>query len=136
MPKCQPLKFFRRGTGLRKDQLEFIAGVLDELRARFRTHADPIEAAGRRNCSIRLHCNLEPPSMQRIDQRSVQLQERFASGEYHKLISRSGSWLPGLFNSICQSCFGIEFAPVRAISSDEIRIAEFADSGGTVPFVA
>ena len=121
---------------MRKDQLEFIAGVLDELRACFRAHADPIEAAGSGHGSICFHCNLEAPAMQRIDQRTIQLQERFTSGEYHKLLSRNGSWLPGLFNSIRQSYFGIEFAPIRAISSEEIRIAEFADSAGAILFVA
>ena len=61
---------------------------LDQLRASLGTDAEPIDPSRRRNRSIGLNGNLEFPRVQRIDQRPIQLQQRFASGADHKLLSR------------------------------------------------
>jgi hypothetical protein len=79
------------------------------------------------NGSVCFHRNLEVPTMHCIYERTVQLKERFASREYHKLLPGGGSCLPGLFDSVCQSRSCVELSSIRT-GSDEVRIAKLADS--------
>src|SRR5260370_5355273 len=71
----------RRRTLLRIDQLQFVPPAHHEIGAGFRADANPVHALGRGDGSIGLDADLEAARMQRVDQRPIHLQQRFAAGQ-------------------------------------------------------
>ena len=74
----------RVDAGLRDHDLELVTTLDDKAGARFRADADPVEAGRREDRAIRLDRDFEPAVVQRIDQRRIELQQRFAAGAYDK----------------------------------------------------
>src|ERR1035437_7382007 len=127
-------KGLRRRIRLRVDQLEFVASPYHELRAGFRADANPVHALGWIDRAIGLHADAEAVPMQRIDERCIDLQQRFATGQYHiavcvraRPLRRTGiRKLPGRSIAAAQ----------RSVGSDKIGVAKPARRRGAVLLAA
>ena len=73
MAKRQALEVGGRRIALRVDQLDLIAGGLQQFRTCLGANADPIDADGSRNCSVGFDRNFEAVPVQGIDQLRVKL---------------------------------------------------------------
>ena len=74
---------FGIATVLRPDEFQFVPPALDNIGPRFRTDTDPINSGMGFNRAVAFDGDGEPPRMQTIHQRIVDLQHRFPAGEHN-----------------------------------------------------
>src|SRR5579883_598409 len=80
MLEGKPRKGFRRRVRLRKYELHLLTRADAQLAPGLRADADPVEPGRWIDGSVGLDRDLEAASMQRVQQRPVDLQNRLASG--------------------------------------------------------
>ena len=101
--------------------------------AGFRAHADPVNARRDSNRPIGFNGNFETNLVHRLNQRTVELQQRFSTGENDEgrcdAVRRA---VPLLFDRSCQGVRRLEHSTIDAIRSDEIGVAELTDRFRTV----
>src|SRR5579862_9827274 len=71
--EVEPFISERFSSRLRKDELELVSTLDNELDAGFRAHANPVDPHGNGLRAIRLDGDFESARMQCVDERSVQL---------------------------------------------------------------
>src|ERR1700730_620702 len=86
MREREAAQFFRPQALLRENELQLGPRVGNEGRARFWADAKPIETGRRGEGAIGFDRDFEAPGMYRADQRRVELQQRFATGENYKTV--------------------------------------------------
>ena len=72
-------EFFRVGARLRKDQLQFVAGALNEFCIGLWADADPVQALRGGDGAVGFYGDFKIYGVQRIDQRRIELQQGFAA---------------------------------------------------------
>src|SRR5690606_31928738 len=85
--------------------------------------------------AVRLDGDLEAACMQRVDQRRIKLEQRLAAGADDEAAFR-GLRFPGALDGVRESIGTPEFAAVRPVRADEIRVAKGADGAGAVLLAA
>src|SRR5437763_7209707 len=130
MIELPPLELGGIDPLLRPHPLQLVATPLDNLSARLRADADPVDSRSRRKRSVRLDCNSETVAMQRIDKLGVELEHRFAASDHDQppLAFRSPKRLDATRNLICAG----ELAAALAVRAHKIGIAEGALGRGPV----
>ena len=113
------------GMFLREDQLEFVAGPQHQVGARFRAHADPVEAERRRLRPIRLDGNGKAAVVERRDGRRVELEQGLPPGADDEPPSAAAGG-PARGDMIREEVRGFELAAVGT-DTDEIGITKAAD---------
>lgn len=122
-------------TRLRPHELEFVAAAQDPVGPRFRADAHPVDAGRRQHGAVGFHGDLEAGLVQRCQQFPVDLQQGLAAGEHREAVRPVGR-RPVARDPLCQVCGVLKLATVAAIRSDEIGVAELADSLRPVSFTA
>src|SRR6185312_1607536 len=135
MAERQALEILGRDSGLRKDQLQLVAGAERERRARLGADADPVEAAGRRAGAVGLDGDREALGMERLDERTVELEQRLAAGADDEARRRRLGG-PGAADGAGELRRRRETAAARAVGADEIGVAEAAYRVGAVRLAA
>ena len=102
--------------------------------AGFRADANPVHPVRRNDRTIGLHPDLEPACMQRFDQRRIDLQQRFAAGQYRVAVLAPRCPLPG--DGIRKRLRRSITAAQGAVGADKISIAELTGRGGAVLLAA
>ncbi len=116
------------------DDLQLIPEHLAQRCAGLWADADPVDAFGQLDGAIGFNGDLEALVMQGVDQLGINLQQRFATGQDAKRPNLA-DW-PQCCKLCSQGlCIG-EFAPEGAVGAHELRIAEGANSAGTVLFAS
>ena len=77
--KCELLKIRGVETDLREDQFQLFPGLLDKPRPRLGTDTKPVHALRSLHGSIGFHRNFEVEGVQRVNQSSIQLEQRLAA---------------------------------------------------------
>ncbi|KAG0163919.1 hypothetical protein DFQ28_009441 [Apophysomyces sp. BC1034] len=112
---------------LRNHDFQLIASCDDELGIDLRAHADPVDARQHRQCAVGLDRDFEPLSMQRIDQRGIELQHRFAAGANDETVADSGRVRRPQRRDLRRECVGVAIlAAVLAMGANEIGVAKAA----------
>src|SRR5207302_9719663 len=99
-------------------ELELLARPNAKLRPRFRAHADPVEAGGRLDRAVRLDRDGKAALVQGIEQGTVGLQQRLATGEHDESMLASAA--PFLHDCLGKLGRGRVRAAARAVGADEI----------------
>ena len=129
LPSLHPVQITRQ---LRPDELQFVAMMLDHVRARLGADADPIDARMDRNSAVAFNGDLKPVRVQSVDNRIIDLLHGFAARDHN--IARLRAVTPQSRN------FGSKVSRVITpaiftIHADKISIAKLAD-GRTAVFFA
>src|ERR1700733_6741283 len=126
----------RLGSGirLRVNQFEFMASAYRKLRAGLGADADPVHAVRRLDRAIGLDPDAEAMPVQRIDQVSIDLQQRFATGQYHVAVDVRSRPLRG--DGIGEHLGGGVAAAQRSVGPDKIGVAKPACCGGAILLAA
>jgi hypothetical protein len=119
---------------LREHELELVACHLFELRAGFRADTDPLDFAGRWESPVRLDCYAKALAVQGANERSVDLQHRFAARQKDQQVAALAR--PSIDARLREISCGGEFAAARSIRTNEVRVAKPARSRGTIGFPA
>ena len=122
----------RVGARLGKDQFQLVAARLYQGGAGFGAYTEPVHSRRRRDRSIGFDGDLKAPAVERVDERRVQLQKRFAAGADNESPARSRVRRPFRFDRNRQILSGIESSTPRPIDSYKFGIAEPADGRGAV----
>lgn len=123
MGKIHPFKiaWLNLRPGLRENEFYFVTAVLNEMRASFWAYANPVNATGCLESSIRLNGNFKADSMKCINKQRIQLQKGFTTGTDY--VWRAVA-VPYRARCSSQLFRGLEFASARAISSNKVGIAK------------
>src|SRR5579863_9194857 len=100
---------------LGKDQLELITGVLHEWRAGFWADANPVQRVGGVHGSVGLHSDLELARVQSLDERLVELEQRFAAGADDESFSAGAVCRPLRRDCVGEGVGVTEFPAARSI---------------------
>src|SRR6185312_17340189 len=119
---------------LRVNQFEFMASPYRQLRAGLGADADPVHAVGRIDRPVGLDPDAEAVPMQRIDQGGIDLQQRFAPGQYHVAVDARARPLRG--NGIGELLGRSVAAAQRSVGPDKVSVAKPARRGGAVLLAA
>src|SRR5882757_10852972 len=111
-----------------------MAAANQQVGAGFRAHANPVHAIRRNNGAVRLDADRKAPCMQRIDQRSIRLQQRLAAGQHHIAVGTLAGPLRG--DGVGKFLRGRKAAAERAVGADEIGIAKLAGRGRAILLAA
>jgi hypothetical protein len=123
--KVQVHESLGHGSRLREHQLQLATAFQNDLGIGLWADANPVQAFGRRLGAIGFHGYFEPECVQRVDQRLVELQQRFATGADNEWFSALTRW-PMIGNSTRQIFRGLELSPTRPIRTHKLGIAELA----------
>ncbi len=116
---------------LRKDQLQFVATTLDQLRTWLWRDTDPVDAARNWEGSVALYPNLKTAAFTGIDERLIQLEHGFSTSEDDigsSCATTATVLLPTTGDRFGQLFSCAEARAARAVGTDEIRVAEPAVS--------
>jgi len=135
VPELQLFEFIRLGCVfvLRIDQFQLIPNHLLQGGIGFRAHTDPVQPPGGADRSICFHTNFERQRFQRRNGRFIKLQKGLAACADH--VGPTTFWRPGrpdIMNMTGKGIRPLEFSALRAVRSDEIRVAKFTHSRGPV----
>ena len=109
---------------LRPDELQFVARALDDVAPRLGADADPVEPRRRFDGAVGLDRDLEAFAMQRVDQRSVDLEQRLAARQH----CEAPAGLSPQRRGGARDALGVgELAAALPVHADEIGVAELAD---------
>ena len=131
--EVQSFEFVRIHANLRINQLEFCARSLNQFGNSLWADAGPIDSARCREGAVRLDCDFEVDAVHRIDERLIQLKQRFSAGEDDvrsaPLVSSS---LPSLLNMLRKPLSGNESSAADTVCADKVGVAKFADRSRAV----
>lgn len=131
--EIEPFELLRFRAGLRKNELQFVAGFDHEFSAGLRADTDPIDTRRRKESPVRFDRDFKAAPVKLIDERLIHLQERLAArADNHAARARRGRRRPGGRNLIRQLRRRRKLPSTGTVGSHEIRIAELADGGGTI----
>src|SRR5918999_3802794 len=130
MVECQTLEIGRGSTRLGEHQLQLVTGAHHQLGSGFGADAKPVEPWRRYLSAVGFDGHLEPIMVERLHQRTVQLQQRLAAGAYHE----ASAWAlrrPCCCNRGRELFRCREASSARTIQPYEVGITELA--GGVEP---
>src|SRR3984893_3966235 len=134
MREREAAQFFWPESLLRENELKLGPRVRNERRACLRADAKPIETARRGERAIGFDGDFEAPGMDRADQRMIELQQGLAAGENNKALRLATG--PSALDRHRKGFRAGKTSAARPIHSHEIGIAETANGGGTIFFLA
>src|SRR5205814_3438801 len=82
VPEVEPFIVRGLGSRLRVDELQLIAGSNSQSRPGLGTDARPVDSGRPGKRAVRFDGDFEPARVERVDEGLVELQQRFAPGEY------------------------------------------------------
>uniref|UniRef100_A0A0N4ZLG9 LigA n=1 Tax=Parastrongyloides trichosuri TaxID=131310 RepID=A0A0N4ZLG9_PARTI len=132
MLEIEVLETVRHGQKLREDQLQLLTRGLNHGGVGLGADADPVDPVRRRQRAVAFDGDLEPPRVQGVDQRRVQLHQRLAAGADHQL-GVALATAPHPCDMIGHQIGGLELAAALAVHADEVGVAEGADGLCAIP---
>ena len=121
-------------VSLRIHELQLIAATLYDFRFRLGADADPVKARRRFDGAIALDANFKSSRVQCVDQRRIDLQQRFAAGA-NDVGLRALYFGPERCNLDAEFIRIRKASAVHTVYADKIRVAEFAHGALAVPLV-
>lgn len=121
--ECEVDERLRRCARLRVHQFEFVSLKLHQGRSGLGAYADPVDASGDLQRSVRFHCDFESVPVQCLDEGGIQLQKRLPSRADDEGATRTSSG-PVTPSGLCEKRCGFELPTSRTIGSDEVCVAK------------
>src|SRR5215470_6573131 len=117
-------------AGLRIHELQLMTVPNAQRRARLRADTKPVDSINGLLCSVCLDGDFKPELMDRVNERSVKLQQRLSAGEDDEPPWPCGR--PGLRDGQRERLRRFKAAAACSIGANEIRIAKTADGAGAI----
>jgi hypothetical protein len=122
------------GADLRVDQLQFVAAMLNKLRAGLRAYTKPIHTRWSRNSPVGFDSNLKSPRMKRGNEAFIQLQEWLSAGADYEPLFVRGRTGPLFFHRGCTFFGGCELTAPGPIDSHKVGVAKLTRCRRSVCF--
>lgn len=125
---------FRIDSCLRENQLQFASGFLLQFSTRFWADADPVQTVRCLDGAVSFNSNLEIGGVQGVNERSIQLQQRLASGAYDKTSGGRRTGGPFFLDGCGKRFRGRELSSAPSLGISKVGVAKLADGRRPVLF--